>query len=76
MRRKALQVTIDGETYRVQPSEDAYDLEVIAEPVDTVLGYIAGLSPDRDGFVEAAAINQVVPEGHAELKDGIRALAR
>lgn len=75
VRRKAIQVTVDGETFRVQPSEDAYDLEVIAEPGDTVLGYIARLTAEEDGFIPVTEVNQMVPEGHAELEDGIRALS-
>ncbi len=69
-----MQVVVDGETYRLQGSQVAYDLEVVSEPGDTVVGYIARRTADSAGFVPAAAANQVPPEEHADLADGIRAL--
>ncbi|MFB2580993.1 hypothetical protein ACEXQD_07050 [Herbiconiux sp. P15] len=76
VRRKAMQIVVDGETYRVQPSEVAYDLEIIAEPEDTVLGYIARLNAESDGFVAVGDVDRAVPEGHVMLEDGIRSLVR
>ncbi|NQX37170.1 hypothetical protein [Herbiconiux sp. VKM Ac-2851] len=71
---KPIQVTVDGDTYRVQSSQVAYDLEIIADPEDTVIGYIARLTTDAAGFVPADQANEVLPAGNSELEDGIRAL--
>ena len=76
VRRTPIRVVVDGETYRVQSSEVAYDLEIISEPGDTVLGYVARLDAESDGFVAVDDVNRAVPVGHGTLEDGIRSLTR